>query len=444
MRQTLSILSRAVLLFAFTALLPAAASAQFKAGIQGTITDSRGAIISGAKITLANKETGRKLTTTSGESGFYRITGLAPGGYQLVAEREGFKKSELLEIVIGAETDQGVDIALAPGQVSETVTISSDSTPRLQTENANVDRGITEREIRNLPQFGRDPYELARLAPGVFGQGARTGGGGAVNLPNTTGPGGSNISVFQVENVVPISANGQRVSANNFTIDGVSVNSLSWGGAAIVTPNQESVKEMRVASTSYSAEDGRNSGAQIKVISQNGTNQLHGSAFFKYNDPGLNSFNKYGGTTGNPLVNAPTVRNENRFRQFGGSVGGPVFLPRFGEGGKPYFSGKDKLFFFFSYEGLRQRTNNSYNAWIETEQYRNLISSQRPNSVTAKILNAAGAPRIAQLLPSDCSVFTNAAERDRRCRVVNGGLDLGRLTGAVGQYVPDQTGGGFD
>src|SRR5262249_25624647 len=107
-----------------------------------------------------------------------------------------------------------------------------------------------------------------------------------------------------------------------------------------------------------------------------------------------------------------------------------------------YYSGKDKLFFFFSYEGLRQRTNNTYNQWIETEQFRNLVSTQRQNSVTAKILNAAGPPRIVQLLPSDCSVFGGAAEA--RCRAVKGGLDLGRLTGAVGQYAASQTGGGFD
>jgi carboxypeptidase family protein/TonB-dependent receptor-like protein len=443
MRQSLSVLSRAVFLLAFAALLPVGASAQFKAGVQGTITDSTGAIISGANVTLINKETGRKLTTSSSESGFYRVTGLAPGQYQIVAERVGFKKSELRELVIRAETDQGVDITLEPGLVSETVTVSGDSTPRLQTENANVDRGVTEREIRSLPQFGRDPYELARLAPGVFGQGARAGGGGAVNLPNTTGPGGSSFSIFQTENVVPISANGQRVSANNFSIDGVSVNSLGWGGAAVVTPNQESVKEVRVTSTSFSAEDGRNSGANIKVISQNGTNQFHGSGLFKYNDPGLNSFNKYGGTTSNPLVNAPPVRNENRFRQFGGSLGGPLYLPRFGQGGKSYYSGKDKLFFFFSYEGLRQRTNNTYTAWIETEAYHNQVVAQRPNSVTARVFGAAGLPRVVQLLPSSCLVFTSAADRNNRCREVNGGLDLGSLTGAVGQYT-SLTGGGFD
>ncbi|MGH9799941.1 MAG: carboxypeptidase regulatory-like domain-containing protein [Blastocatellia bacterium] len=285
MRCLLSDLKRVALSALLLAMFTVAASAQFKASIQGTVADSTGAVVSGAKVTIVNKETARELTTTSNETGFYRVAGLPPGSYKVFAERDGFKRRELENVVIGAETAQGVDLILEAGQISETVTVTGESTPKLQTENANIDRGITTQEIRRLPQYGRDPYELLRLAPGIFGQGARSGSGGAVNLPNTTGPGGSNTSIFQVENVVPISANGQRVSANNFTIDGVSVNSLGWGGAAIVTPNQESVKEIRVTSTSYSAEDGRNSGAQIKVISMNGTNQYHGSALFKHNEP---------------------------------------------------------------------------------------------------------------------------------------------------------------
>ncbi|MDX2041305.1 MAG: TonB-dependent receptor [Acidobacteriota bacterium] len=442
MRNSLTSSTRTILAALLLAVFSITASAQFKASIQGTVTDATGAVVSGAKITIVNKETARELTTTSNESGFYRVAGLPPGSYKVSAERDGFKRRELENVVIGAETAQGVELVLEAGQISETVTVTGESSPRLQTENANIDRGITTQEIRRLPQYGRDPYELLRLAPGIFGQGARSGGGGAVNLPNTTGPGGSNTSIFQVENVVPISANGQRVSANNFSIDGVSVNSLGWGGAAIVTPNQESVKEIRVTSTSYSAEDGRNSGAQVKVISQNGTNEYHGSALFKYNEPGLNSFNKWGGIGGSPTVDAPPVRVENKFRQFGGSIGGPVIIPRFGEGGKAYFSGKNKLFFFFSFEGLRERTNNTFNSYIETEQFQQTIRTQRPNSTTAKILAAAGAPRVVQLLTSDCSVFGGAATA--RCRAVSGGLDIGSLGTAQGQYVPSQIGGGFD
>jgi hypothetical protein len=440
MRRLSAHILRSTLLLLFTLIVTVDVRAQFKAGLQGTVTETAGAVVPGATVNITSLETGRTQTTTTSAEGFYRVSGLPPGRYQVTVEREGFKKKELANVAVGAETIIGIDITIEPGQVSETITIQADSTPALQTENANVNRGITEVEIRRLPQFGRDPYELARLTPGVFGQGARGSSGQAVNLPNTTGPGGSNTSIFQVENQVPISANGQRLSANNFQIDGVSVNSLGWGGAAVVTPNQESVKEVQVTSSSYSAEDGRNSGAQIKIVSQNGTNEFHGSGFFKLNDPALNAFNKYGGPTGNVNINAPPTRVNNRFRQFGGSLGGPIYLPRFGTGGKPYYSGKDRLFFFFSYEGLRERTNNVYDGYVETPEFRQQVLSLRPNSVTAQIFRSAGIePRIQSVLPADCSAFTTA----NTCRIVPGGLDLGSLT-ALPNAFTTVTGGGFD
>src|SRR5207302_11340445 len=136
--------------------------------------------------------------------------------------------------------------------------------------------------------------------PGVFGDGARAGSGGAINLPNFTGPGGTAADrlIFQFENQPQVSANGQRVAAKDFQIDGTSVNSLTHGGAAVVTPNQESVKEVRVIANNYSAEFGRNSGAQVLTVSQNGTNTFHGSLFLKNNSPVLNAVNKYGGPNG--------------------------------------------------------------------------------------------------------------------------------------------------
>lgn len=197
--------------------------------------------------------------------GFYRFTGLAPGDYTISVEKENFKKQEIKNIKVDAESVRGIDITLETGGIAETVTVEADTVP-LETEDANIRNTITTEEIQRLPQIGRDPYELARLAPGVFGAGARGSNGSSVGLPNTTGPGGSNNSIFQTENQVPISANGQRVSANNFQIDGVSVNSQTWGGAAVITPSQESVKEIQVTSSTYSAEDGRNTGATIKVV----------------------------------------------------------------------------------------------------------------------------------------------------------------------------------
>ncbi|PYS87875.1 MAG: hypothetical protein DMF64_21980 [Acidobacteria bacterium] len=418
------------------------ANAQFKAGIQGTVTDANGAVVPATNVTLTSKETGKTQTVTASNEGFYRFDQLPPGTYTLTAEKTGYKKQVLENVIVNAESVQGIDLLLTTGEVSETVTVTDTAVQQLETENANVDRALTTQEIRQLPQVGRDPYELLRLTPGVFGTGARGANGTASNLPNTTGPGGSNNSIFQTENQVQISANGQRLSSNNFQIDGVSVNSFNWGGAALVTPNQESVKEISVVSSSYSAEDGRNSGAQIKVVSQNGTNDWHGSAFIKYNSPKLNAFNKYGGPN-----NAPTQRVNNYIRQFGGSIGGPLYLPRFGEGGRATMGGKNKSFFFFSYEGLRNSSNNSAQGFVETPQYRQLVTALRPGTATAAVLSATGIQsRIIAILPQSCAVFNNDPTL---CRVVPGGLDIGSPTGAYGQYVNTfnnamPTGGGFD
>ena len=164
---------------------------------------------------------------------------MTPGVYKLAVEKTGYKQKILDTISVSAEAVQGLDVTLETGDVTATVTVSAEATSPLETENANIDKALTTREILRLPQVGRDPYELARLTPGVFGDGARGANGNASNLPNTTGPGGSNGSIFQTENQVQISANGQRLSANSFQIDGVSVNSQTWGGAAVITPSQE-------------------------------------------------------------------------------------------------------------------------------------------------------------------------------------------------------------
>ena len=413
------------------------ADAQFRAGIQGTVTDSSGALVPDATVTLTNKETGAKQTTQTNSDGFYRISGLPPGTYSLVVEKTGFKKQSLENVVVNAEDTQGLDVALTTGEVAETVTVTAETAAALETENGNVTRALTTREIRELPQVGRDPYELLRLTPGVFGDGARASNGQAVNLPNTTGPGGSNNSIFQTENQVQISANGQRLSSNNFMIDGVSVNSFNWGGAALVTPNQESVKEVRVLSASYSAEDGRNSGAQVKVVSQGGANDVHGSAFFKYNSPKLNAFNKFGGPGAAP------VRVNDYIRQFGGSVGGPLYFPHFGEGGPTTIGGRNRSFFFFSYEGLRNTNTGVDRRFVETPEFRALVQQLRPGGVTAQILSQPGiTPRILTVFTPSCAVFGNDAAA--RCRVVPGGMDLGSITGALGQYVSSPTGGDFD
>ena len=427
--------ARALVCGLFLLLSLVSANAQFRASVQGTVTDSTGALVPDATVTLTNKETGAKQTTQSSGDGLYRFSGLPPGNYSLVVEKSGFKKQSFENVVINAEAAQGIDVMLTTGEVAEIVTVTEETAQAIETENGNVSRALTTREIRELPQVGRDPYELVRLTPGIFGDGARASNGQAVNLPNTTGPGGSNNSIFQTENQVQISANGQRLSSNNFMIDGVSVNSFNWGGAALITPNQESIKEVRVLSATYSAEDGRNSGAHVKVVSQGGANDVHGSAFFKYNSPKLNAFNKFGGP------NAPPVRVNDYVRQFGGSIGGPLYFPNFGEGGPVTFGGRNKSFFFFSYEGLRNTNTGVGRGFAETPEFRLAVQQLRPGGVTASILSEGGiTPRIINVFTPSCAVFDNDLNR---CRVVPGGLDIGSITGSLGQYT-GILGGGFD
>src|SRR5256886_7490729 len=178
------------------------ARAQFRAGIEGTVTDSSGAAVSGVTVTVTSQETAKSQQVTTGDAGFYRVSGLSPGRYTVTATFSGFKEQTVKDIQVNAEEVQGVNLTLQPGDVKETITVSAEATPQLQTENANVSANITDREIHALPQNGRDPYELLRLAEGVFGDGARSGNGNATNLPNTGGPGRSNTSIFQTENMV--------------------------------------------------------------------------------------------------------------------------------------------------------------------------------------------------------------------------------------------------
>jgi hypothetical protein len=428
MRNSFSVLlRRAASVITLALVLAVAAQAQFRAALQGSVTDPQGGAIVGATVTLTNKETNQTQQTTSGDEGFYRFDRLGPGTYMLTAEMSGFKKKVLESVEIKAEEVQGINVELEAGEISETVTVSSNVGEVLQTENANIGGSITEREIQRLPQIGRDPYELVRLTPGVFGLGARSGTGDSVALPGQVGPGGSNNQIFQTENQVPVSAGGQRVEANNFQIDGVNAMSQAWGGAAVVTPNQESVKEVRVVANNYSAEFGRNSGAQILIVSQTGTNDFHGSLFFKRNTPGMNAFQDFD-RAGTALREPP--QRVNRFlSQYGGSIGGPIL--------------KNRLFAFFSYETVRSNSSRIESQWIETPQFVAAVNAARAGTIANTILSFPGMtpPRVAANQNGTCAQL--GINDPARCQQVPGGLDIGSPGGAIGAQVPG-VGGGLD
>ena len=364
--------SSALLLAVFLAAVSIHSLAQYRAGVQGTVTDSTGAVVPGATVTLTSTETGNSRNTTTSNGGVYSIPGLAPGNYKLTVDKSGFQKKSLDNVLISAEQMQAVNVQLDVGQSSQTVTVSASAVPVINTETATVGGTVTTREVENLPTFGRDPFQLLQLAPGSFGDNARAASGGSNNLPGNAGPGGTSAtsSIFQTENQVQVSANGQRTTANNYQIDGVSVNSLAWGGASVITPNEESVKEVRVESSSYSAENGRGAGAQVLAVSKNGTNDFHGSLLMRAARPGLNAYQRWNGPAA-----APT-RNTDRFNQFAGSIGGPII--------------KKHVFFFFSYETLRQNTTATGSGWYETPQFISTVQAAKPGSIASQILGYPG------------------------------------------------------
>jgi len=423
--------SSLVCLFVAALFAATPARAQFNASVQGTIQDPKGAAVAGAKVTLTNQDTQVSAETTSSNYGFYHFSEVAPGKYTVTVEAPGFEKKITQDLDVRAETPRGLDITLEIGAVTQSVTVNGGAIPELQSEDASITGTLTTTEVQDLPKFNRDPYELVRLAPGIFGDGARLANANSAGFPNgpgnnngSAGTGGSNVAIFQTENQQPISANGQRVSANDYTVDGVQVNSLNFGGAAVLTPSPDSVQEITVVSNDYDATDGRNSGAHIKVITKSGTNTFHGGGFFHFQDPGLNAFNKYNGfdTSSDTIT---TARNDNAFRQFGAHIGGPII--------------HEKLFFFFNYEGLRSKSESFEDQWIDTPQFDQTLVADRPGTPVATTLSAAGVrPRVQQLLPTDCTLWIMA---NQPCAVVNGGVDIGSPGGTFGTYIPSFTPG---
>jgi hypothetical protein len=397
---------RALLLSLILCFLTSSALAQYGASLEGTVTDKSGAVVAGATVTITDEATGVSRNTVTGAAGFYRVAGLPPGRYKVEVEGASFKKATKTGVEVLAEAVSAANIVLETGAASESVTVIAGA-EGLETEGADIGGTISARQVVELPTFGRDPYTLLRLTPGVFADASRQGNGNSLTLPQQVGPGGSNSQIFQTENQVQAIANGQRVSANNYTLDGVSINSLEWGGAAVVTPNTESVQEISVVATSYSAQDGRNSGAQVKVVSKSGTNNLHGSAFFKYNGQNLNAFNKFYGPTNVPLssITCETAtssqftivashcpdRADQKYTDYAGSIGGPII--------------RNRLFFFFSYEGIRlKNTVPVRSVTLETPAFEQYVVTHNPGSIGAQLFGTPGiTPRISTVISTtDC------------------------------------------
>lgn len=413
------VLRIAFFLACLTVILPGV-HAQYRASLRGTVIDAQGDAVSGAKVTLTNKDTGATLVSTSDDNGIYQFNALPPAPYSLTAEHPGFKKKVLEQVQIIPEQANSLDLPLEVGEVQETVTVSG-TTQALDTETANISGTVTTTQIQQLPSFGRDVLKLAQLAPGSFADGSQASGNDNYNLPGTQTGGGQSggaDGIFKTENGAQIISNGQQSESNGISIDGISTTSAVWGGATVITPSEDSVESVKILTNSYDAENGRYSGAQIQITSKSGSNDIHGSLFLTTHQPNLNAYQRFNG------AGLAVTRDNNKFEQFGGGVGGPIW--------------KNKIFAFFNYETVREpNANLTGNGWYETPAFAALAPS---GSIAAKYLSFPGNGVVGTLQPGVTCATAGlvdaahaAAQIPANCAEVPGGLNLGTpLTSGLG------------
>jgi hypothetical protein len=428
--------------------LTSSAVAQFRTSIQGVVTDPTGAVIPGVTLTLKNLSTNQIITRTSGGDGVYNFNALPADPFVLTAEKDGFQKKVLDHLQLTPEQPNGINIQLEAGGSSTTVTVNADTIAALDTQTADTSRTISTNEIQHIPVYERDPTSLIRLVPGVQADGAQQGGGGGFQAPGTqTGAssgGGGNLghssSIFATENGASANANGGQFDTNGYSVDGISTASAVWGGATVITPSEDSIGNIQVFTNAYDAENGRFTGAMTEITSKSGTNDLHGSFFVQITRPGLNAYQRWNGpqsvqaidpTTGQKLSPAERglLRDEDRYNQLGGSIGGPIW--------------KNRVFAFFAYEGQSQTIPATSTEWYPTAAFANLAPG---NSISNTYLHFKGATVAGTVIGSVTCGNAGLVEGVNCNTIAGQGLNIGSpLTIGLGKqdltYVNSSTPG---
>ena len=280
----------------------------------GTVTDQQGLVVPGVKVTVTNTATNVSTETTSDKSGFYEVLNLPIGSYRIVARHEGFRPLEVITPPLEINQSFRAELKLQVGAASEQVLVES-QVSGVETVNPTLGQSVTSRPIVNMPLNGRNVLDLALLQPGVTEDNPDDGSTGHFNI------------------------GGGRADSVTFLLDGGLNNDLLDNGV-VLNPNPDSIAEFRILTSDYTAEYGRNGAGVISVVTKSGTNQLHGSAFEFVRNTDFDA-NAYF----NPAV--PLPRNDLKRHQFGATFGGPITIPHLLEG-------KDRYFFFVSYQGQRQ------------------------------------------------------------------------------------------
>ncbi|MGH9845372.1 MAG: carboxypeptidase regulatory-like domain-containing protein, partial [Blastocatellia bacterium] len=406
----LSQMKAMLLLLLALVIIASSAVAQSTTGtILGQVADPQQAVIANATVTARNVETNTSRTATTDSEGRYRFPNLPVGNYEVTVNAPGFAKYVRSGITLLVNQDAVVDVPMTTTTFNEVVTVTENAS-LLNTSNAEVSTRFDSKRLSELPiATNRNVFSVALSAAGV----------------SQLGSGQTGFSAG-----LSYSSNGGRVRSNNFTIDGQDINDPSVAGGQQPLNNPDIVQEVRLITNQFAAEYGRNSGSIFSVITKAGTNQYHGSAFWFNNNNHFNACNNQDkaarpGGFCNP--NATTdVRKGAPFRlenQFGGTFGGPLYFPRFGEGGPATIGGKDKTWFF----GSLQR-------WTDRQLGSGFTLSGAPTDAGRQVLQqAAGSlPQVAALLR-----FVPAAQspNNTSASFTRGGqtfvVPLGDLTGST-------------
>lgn len=322
--------------------------------ITGRVTDPQGAAIANAKVTVINNSTNESREVTTSDEGNYTLAELKADSYKVTIEAQGFKASTTPDIVVAVQVTRRVDFTLEIGEITSVVTVSSEQASVLQTDTPARQTNVNERQVRELPlqvsseTAGRSPLAFIFLDSNVT---AAAGNG-------------TNATNFRVS--------GGQGLGTEILIDGAATRRAQNGTFFTeVSPSPNAFQEFTVSTSSYSAEFGNSSGGIVNFSIKSGSNQFHGEAYEYHRNEAFNANSFTNNAAGNDSSGNPNLpRPRDHQNNFGFNIGGPIYFPRFGEGGKSYFSGKDKAFFFFNYEGYRFSQSENVFLTVPTSRMR--------------------------------------------------------------------------
>lgn len=301
-------------------------SADVTGSVNGVVKDPAGAVAAGVEVSVTNTGTNSEYRAATDNTGTYFIRGLPVGVYQLTVEPKGFKKFVAKGLQVQVNESVRLDITLQIGDVTQSVDVSAVA-ETVDTNSITLKTVVDQQRIENLPLNGRNPTQLMQLVAGV-----------------TPDPQNANVtSGTTYPGVTPVSVNGGRANTTNYILDGAE-NNDHYSNAPNPFPDPDALQEFSVQTNTFSAEFGRNVGGIVNAVTRSGTNDVHGSAFEYLRNTDLNAANFFAPATANGGKQGDGLKRN----QFGATLGGPVWIPKI-------YNGKDKTFFFFSYQGTRTR-----------------------------------------------------------------------------------------